>query len=152
MPRDIPVGNGKLLVCFDSDYRIRDLYYPHVGQENHVNGNYCRFGVWVEGRFSWVGPGWQLDLKYVSSALVTNVSLYNEELKLLLLCKDAVDFHEDVFVREIVVENLAPLDGEKFVFSSPLTSASMGTTLETPPHTILRQVGLFTTKTLDIFF
>ena len=36
MPRDIPVGNGKLLVCFDKNYRIRDLYYPHVGQENHV--------------------------------------------------------------------------------------------------------------------
>ena len=116
MPRDIPVGNGKLLVCFDSDYRIRDLYYPHVGQENHVNGNYCRFGVWVEGRFSWVGPGWKLDLKYVSSALVTNVSLYNEELKLLLLCKDAVDFHEDVFVREIVVENLAPRRREIRIF------------------------------------
>jgi GH15 family glucan-1,4-alpha-glucosidase len=38
MPRDIPVGNGRLLVCFDQNYCIRDLYFPHVGQENHVNG------------------------------------------------------------------------------------------------------------------
>ncbi|MBP1740385.1 MAG: glycosyl hydrolase, glucoamylase [Deltaproteobacteria bacterium] len=55
MPRDIPVGNGKLLVCFDRNYRIRDLYYPHVGQENHVSGNVFRFGVSAGGRFSWVG-------------------------------------------------------------------------------------------------
>ena len=58
MPRNIPVGNGRLLVCFDDDYCIRDVYFPHVGQENHLSGNHCRFGVWVEGRFSWVGPGW----------------------------------------------------------------------------------------------
>jgi glucoamylase len=44
MPRDIPVGNGKLLVCFDGDYSIRDLYFPHVGQENHIGGNRCRGG------------------------------------------------------------------------------------------------------------
>ena len=32
MPRDIPVGNGSLLVNFDADYALRDLYWPHVGQ------------------------------------------------------------------------------------------------------------------------
>jgi GH15 family glucan-1,4-alpha-glucosidase len=53
MPRDIPVGNGNLLVCFDQEYRIRDLYFPHVGQENHLSGQFCRFGVWAGGRFSW---------------------------------------------------------------------------------------------------
>ncbi len=39
MPRDIPVGNGQLLVCFDHDYCLRDLYFPHVGQENHLGGS-----------------------------------------------------------------------------------------------------------------
>ena len=40
MPRDIPVGNNKFLICFDKEYRIRDVYFPHVGQdENHNN---CR--------------------------------------------------------------------------------------------------------------
>ena len=47
MPRDIPVGNGSLLVVFDADYTIRDLYYPRVGKENHALGNPCRFGVWT---------------------------------------------------------------------------------------------------------
>ena len=27
MPRDIPLGNGSLLVAFDTNYQIRDLYW-----------------------------------------------------------------------------------------------------------------------------
>ncbi len=71
MPRDIPVGNGRLLVCFDRYYRIRDLYYPHVGQENHVGGKYCRLGVWVDGKFSWIKDDWQRQLTYVPETMVT---------------------------------------------------------------------------------
>ena len=48
MPRDIPVGNGRLLVTFDRHYQIRDLYFPHVGQENHAGAGPCRFGVYAD--------------------------------------------------------------------------------------------------------
>ena len=59
MPRDIPVGNGSLLVTFDAHYRVRDVYYPHVGRHNHTEGHVQRFGVWVDGTFSWVDEaGW----------------------------------------------------------------------------------------------
>ena len=58
MPRDIPVGNGSLLVNFDQTYQLRDLYWPHVGQENHSPGHPFRFGVWVDGQFRWIDhPG-----------------------------------------------------------------------------------------------
>ena len=39
MARDIPVGNGSLLVTFDADYRLRDFFFPYVGQENHTAGH-----------------------------------------------------------------------------------------------------------------
>ena len=42
MPRDIPVGNGRLLVNFDDRYQIRDVYFPRVGQENHGGAGPCR--------------------------------------------------------------------------------------------------------------
>jgi len=106
MPRDIPVGNGRLLVCFDKNYLIRDLYFPHVGQENHVSGNTFRFGVAAGSLFSWVGDEWRKELLYQEDTLVTNVSLYHPGLGVLMTCHDAVDFHEDVFLREVVVENL----------------------------------------------
>jgi len=116
MPRDIPVANGRLLVCFDPDYCIRDLYFPHIGKENHLSGNHSRTGVWVDGKFSWIGTGWEIDLKYVSDTLVTEVNLYNRELALLLSCHDAVDFHENVLLREISVENMEPRKREIRLF------------------------------------
>ncbi len=36
MPRDLPLGNGKLLLNFDKHYNLRDIYWPHVGQELHT--------------------------------------------------------------------------------------------------------------------
>ena len=51
MPRDLPIANGNMLVAFDSSYRIRDFYYPHIGQENHTAAHYVRLGVWLDGQF-----------------------------------------------------------------------------------------------------
>ena len=116
MPRDIPLANGHLLVCFDREYCIRDLYFPHVGQENHLEGNCCRLGVWVEGQFSWVGADWQPDLRYESETLVTQVVLEHKQLGLKLVCHDAVDFHENIYLRQIKVENQAPRTREIRLF------------------------------------
>ena len=44
MPRDLPIGNGHFLINFDADHRIRDIYYPYVGKENHAGGFPFRFG------------------------------------------------------------------------------------------------------------
>ena len=138
MPRDIPVGNRNCLICFDSDYRIRDLYYPHVGQENHVGGEICRFGVWVENEFSWVGPDWERDLAYLPETLVTEVTLFNKRLGLRLVCRDAVDFHEDIYVREISVENLQPRPREVRLFFGLVLNISgndVGDTASFDPET-----------------
>lgn len=107
MARDIPVGNGSLLVTFDADYRIRDIYFPHVGQENHTAGHPCRFGFFVDGRFSWVGPEWRRSLDYDDDTLMTDVRLSHDGLALEVTCQDAVDFHENVFLREVRIKNLA---------------------------------------------
>jgi GH15 family glucan-1,4-alpha-glucosidase len=106
MPRDIPVGNGNLLVNFDLDYRIRDIYFPWIGQENHTRGQEFRLGVWADGAFSWMGPEWEKSLRYQDDSLVTDVLLTHESLGLSLRCQDAVDIQLDVYVREIEVTDL----------------------------------------------
>jgi GH15 family glucan-1,4-alpha-glucosidase len=107
MPRDIPVGNGSLLVTFDEFYRIRDIYFPYVGKENHSEGHPFRFGVWAGGAFSWVEEkGWRRELRYEEETLVTDVRLINERLGVAILCSDAVDFYENIFLRRLVVKNL----------------------------------------------
>lgn len=138
MPRDIPVGNGHLLVCFDQEYRIRDLFFPHVGQENHVSGDFCRFGVWADGLFRWVGSDWHRDLLYAPDTMVTQVNLFHDELGVLLTCRDAVDFHENIYLREMVVENLRPAARDIRLFfaqSFNISGNSIGDTAAFDPET-----------------
>jgi Glucoamylase and related glycosyl hydrolases len=117
MPRDIPVGNGSLLVTFDEWYRIRDIYFPHVGKENHSEGHPFRFGLWVEGEFSWVrDEGWTRELRYAPETLVTHVLLKNEKLAVEIISNDVVDVHANVFVRRMSVRNLAAKPREVRLF------------------------------------
>lgn len=107
MPRDIPVGNGSLLITFDRHYRVRDLYYPWVGRYNHTDGCVQRFGVWADGQFAWIEhDSWRRELRYKPDTLVTDVRLVNESLGLELRCEDAVDFHETVYFRRTLVRDL----------------------------------------------
>jgi glucoamylase len=109
MPRDIPVGNGSLLVTFDEFYQIRDIYFPYVGKENHSEGHPFRFGVWVNGLFSWVSqPGWERNLKYKGETLVSDVHLVNRELGVAINSNDTVDSLHNVFLRRLVVTNMWP--------------------------------------------
>lgn len=115
--RDIPVGNGSLLVTFDDKYQIRDVYFPHVGQENHTEGYPFRFGVWVDGEFSWIfKDGWTRELAYVSETLVTDVKLTNENLGLEILSNDTVASHENIFLRRVRVANLRDASREARLF------------------------------------
>ena len=115
--RDIPVGNGSLLINFDEKYQIRDLYFPHVGQENHTEGFPCRFGVWADGAFSWVGDeGWKRELQYVQDSLVTDVRLLHEAVGVELRCNDTVASHDNVFLRKVKVQNLKTSKQEIRIF------------------------------------
>ncbi len=107
MPRDLPIGNDRFLVNFDTQYVIRDIYYPNVGKENHAGGAQFRFGVFVGGSFSWMGEGWQIDMRYEPDTMVTRVLCRNEWLRVQLAFTDCVDFHESLLVRKVVVKNLA---------------------------------------------
>jgi len=105
--RDIPVGNGSLLVNFDDKYQIRDIYFPHVGQENHTEGFPFRFGVWADGEFSWVNSeDWERELRYLPETLVTDVRLTNEKLGIRITCNDTVASHENIFLRRVRVIDL----------------------------------------------
>ena len=107
MPKDIPVSNGSFLLNFDSQYQLRDIFFPYIGHENHTKGHPSRFGVWVDGKISWMGSDWKIDLRYWDDSQVTNVKLKNEELKLELECHDAVDFEKNVYIKEIQVKNMS---------------------------------------------
>ncbi len=118
MPKDIPVGNGNFLLNFDLHYQVRDVYFPQIGQENHSKGFPFRFGVWVDGAFSWIGPEWEKDLRYRDDSIVTRVTLRNERLGLELRCSDAVDVDENIYIKKMEVHNLRDCERQARLFLS----------------------------------
>ena len=109
MPRDLPISNGNLMINFDHEYNIRDVYYPHVGQDNQTVGDVSFFGVWCDGKFAWIGnPSWIKTMDYDGDSLVTRVVARSPSFDLEMTINDAVDFDRDLFLRKVEIKNLKP--------------------------------------------
>lgn len=109
MSRSIILSNGELAVALDQRGLVNDVYYPHVGQENHVRGHYFhRVGVWVDGRLCWLSdPSWQVTVHCEENALASAITASNQELQVELVFTDVVGNDTNVFVRRIGVTNIA---------------------------------------------
>jgi len=118
MPRELCVGNGNLLISFDGDMNMRDIFYPFVGMENHVSGHFCRIGAWVDGNFSWIDSTWVKKLGYKEDSLVTDVTLKKQDLQLELKVEDGIHHLHNIFLRRITVKNLADRQREVRLFFS----------------------------------
>lgn len=105
MPRDLPLGNGTVLVNFDRDYNLRDIHFPAVGMDNHSVGHPSRFGVYCEGQFAWLSAEFIQQRLYVTDALQTDVSAHIPHMQLDLQFNDAVDFYLWTFVRKVTVKD-----------------------------------------------
>src|SRR2546427_578900 len=117
MPRDLPLGNGDFLVNFDARYQLRDVFYPNVGLENHTVGEPSRFGIWVDGQFSWSGDdGWQRAINYELETLVGDTTLEHPKLGVRLRCRDTVDFDRNIYFKEVTVEDLVGRDRQVRLF------------------------------------
>jgi GH15 family glucan-1,4-alpha-glucosidase len=67
LTRPLVLGNGRILICEDDGGTIKDVYFPHVGLENH--GHSVRAGICdldESRRCSWF-EGWNPVLRYKSS-------------------------------------------------------------------------------------
>ena len=88
-----------------------------MGQENHTEGFPSRFGVWVDGQFSWISSDdWTRKLEYLPETLVSRVELTNSKLQLSIVCNDTVASHDNIYLRRIKVRNHAEGSREIRVF------------------------------------
>lgn len=109
MPKSLVLGNGNMLVCIDKNAQVRDLYFPHVGLENHVGGHYThRIGVWVDDRFSWLSdPEWKINIESKDNALEGDTTAIHHDLGIKLRFSDIVYNEKNIFVRSVSVRNVA---------------------------------------------
>lgn len=119
MTRPIILGNGNMLACFDKNARIRDFYYPYVGQENHVTSNHHRTGIFVDGKFSWIEVGaWDLSINYKKDTLVSEVIAFSKDLEVELKINEAIHPEKNILVRRVFLTNKSSKKREIKIFFS----------------------------------
>lgn len=110
MSRAVTIGNGNVLVGIDARGQVRDLYFPFVGEANHVSGasgNFVhRIGVFVDGRISWLDdPAWRVTAGLEEDTCIGTFFAENMELGITLSSRDAVHNEQNVFLRHFTVHN-----------------------------------------------
>lgn len=123
MARAVIIGNGNLLVGIDGRGQVRDLYFPFVGEANHVSGasgNFVhRIGVYVDGSTTWLDDaGWQFDFETAKDVMIGGFVARHEGIGIVLVSRDAVHNERNVFLRHITIENLRPEAREVRLFFS----------------------------------
>ncbi len=73
-------------------------------------------GVWTDGRFNWLGDGWQIKTGYMPETLVSRSHAGNAALQIRIETNDAVHRAHDVFLRKVMVSNIAPRPREVRIF------------------------------------
>jgi len=117
VPRPLVIGNGSILLNFDADLNMRDLYFPHVGQWNHIMGQRNTLGLWADGAFSWLwGEEWQKKIRYKKNTLVTDVRATNISMGLDIDINHAVHYHENIYLQKLLVKNLLGRERDVRVF------------------------------------
>ncbi len=109
MSRSIVLSNGELCVAIDNRAEVRDIYYPHVGLEDHVRGHYIhRVGIWVDGKISWLEEdAWEISILCEEEALASQIVAKHSDLEVELAFKDIVYNERPVFLRRVAVRNLS---------------------------------------------
>ncbi len=122
MAKSLSFGNGRMLVMTDQFGRVRDIYYPYVGLENHAGGsNAHRLGVWVDGNFSWLDDGsWTIDVR--SDLAYTGLTTaFHPHLGLEIHIMDVLSHESNIFLRRFKVHNRHEADREvRFFFNHQL--------------------------------
>ncbi len=121
MAKAVTIGNGSLLVGLDGRGQVRDLYYPYVGEPNHVSGasgNFVhRIGVFVDGKISWLDdPAWQITIGSEDRSAIGSFFAVNESIQISLSSKDAVHNEQNVFVRNFHITNTSSKSREVKLF------------------------------------
>jgi len=110
MARSVVLGNGGLTVGLNESGLVHDFYYPYVGLENLTTARSepHRIGVWVDDSFSWLdAPDWEKNVSFNDDALISDISMVNNDMQIQLHLGDFVDAKHDIFARNVRVRNLS---------------------------------------------
>lgn len=110
MARAVTLGNGNMLVGLDYRGQVRDLYFPFVGQSNHVSGAsgsfVHRIGVFVDGNLCWLDdPSWDVTIGSDAQTVVGSMKAVNKSIGVTLSSSDVVHNEKNIFLRAFTLSN-----------------------------------------------
>ena len=103
------LSNGELCVALDHRGLVRDMYYPHVGYEDHVRGHYLHHvGIFTDNHISWLAddPNWRIIVGSGEEALASTITARNDAIQVELHFTDVVYNERAIFLRIVNVTNL----------------------------------------------
>ncbi len=113
MVRFLPLGNGRLMVNFDSDMNMVDFYYSKTQSENH-GGHPFRNGIMVNGKFTWVDRKIVKEADYLDHTAVGKIYVDFENVEFVNYI--AVYPYADIFIRRIAIRNNNPNNADVSLF------------------------------------
>ncbi len=114
------LGNGKILVGLNEHGLVHDFYYPYVGLDNLTTSRsvHHKIGIWVDGAFSWVDDGsWNISVGMREDALVGETSMKSADRQIELKLTDFVTPDDNIFCRQITVNNLSDAPRDVRIFA-----------------------------------
>ncbi len=103
MVRYIPIGNGKLLVSFNNDYNLTDIYFSREMAENHSGGRPFKYGISVDNNFVWMNKNFLISKDYFDHTMI-GIAKYKIS-DVYFEDQNFVDIYEDIFVRKVKILN-----------------------------------------------
>ncbi len=114
--RPLILGNGTLTTLIDKAGSLRDFYFPHVGQENHIDEQGYKIGVWVEGKLYWLNEAW--NPSFAEEHGIGEISFENPSLQLRIKITCTVAHNKNIFLQKITLINQEKREREIRLFIS----------------------------------
>lgn len=107
MSTALVLGNGNMLTNLDERLQMSDLYWPHVGKNNHLMGHHIRTYVWDYGNLvSFEDESFKVTASYVKDSLTGNSVIESEKLGVKISLENTVLPHKDIYIAQFTVTNL----------------------------------------------
>lgn len=117
MSTNLVIGNGSTLVNIDDSLNLKDLYWPFVGEANHLSLKTNEMFFYIDGLLIDLNHNnFLIKTSYLANSLVTRSSATSELYGLELTFTDLVVYDHDILLRRIEVQNTFPEYREILVF------------------------------------
>lgn len=117
MSTALVLGNGSLLINIDEELQVKDFYFPHVGQENHLTSFINKVIFRINGQLSLLNRNeWDIDYNYEVDSLVGKSRIYNRIHNIEIFFYDFVIPNDNIFFRYFIVNNKSQKPTEVSVY------------------------------------